>query len=162
MKKKILQSALLFLGLFLIGCGNSPEAPKPVGLTLTPFQEENGIGPVKEKITLQPVDKKLVEAGSKIFEQKCYSCHRMDTKLVGPPLREVTKRRTPEFILNMILNPEEMAKKHPVAKQLLAEHLTQMTFQNVTMDDAKAILDYLRSEAEGKAPASGDTKATKK
>lgn len=154
---------LILAGVLLFeGCGNNENVPKPVGVTLSAFEQENGVGPVKEKITLAAVDKKNVEKGSVMFEQKCFSCHRLDTKLVGPALRQVTKRRTPEYILNMILNPEEMTKRHPVAKQLLAEHLTQMTFQNVTRDDAMLILDYLRSEAdkpaEAPAPAAGNAK----
>jgi cytochrome c1 len=50
----------------------------------------------------------------------------------------------------MITNPEEMTKKDPQAMKLLEEHLTQMTFQNVTDDEAKAILEYMREiDGEG-------------
>jgi hypothetical protein len=74
----------------------------------------------------------------------------MDEKVVGPALGGVTKRRTPEWIMNMILNPEEMTKQDPTAQALLAEHLTQMTFQNVTEKEARAILEYFRKTDEGK------------
>jgi hypothetical protein len=37
-----------------------------------------------------------------------------------------------------------MTKKDPEAKKLLAEHLTQMTNQNVNEQDARAILEFLR------------------
>jgi hypothetical protein len=47
--------------------------------------------------------------------------------------------------MNMMLNPEQMTKENPTAKQLFAQYLTQMTFQNVTQDDARAILEYFRS-----------------
>ena len=46
--------------------------------------------------------------------------------------------------MNMILNPDQMTKENAVAKQLFAEHLIQMTFQNVTQDDARAIYEYFR------------------
>jgi hypothetical protein len=46
--------------------------------------------------------------------------------------------------MNMILNPTEMTQKDPQAKALLAEHLTQMTNQNVEEKDARALLEYLR------------------
>ncbi len=110
------------------------------------FELENGIGPIKEKINLGPVDIKKAKIGKTIFESKCSQCHKLDEKYTGPALRNVTKRRTPEYILNNILNPEEMANKHPEAKKLVALHATKMTFQNVTMDDAKNILEYFRSE----------------
>jgi hypothetical protein len=45
----------------------------------------------------------------------------------------------------MILNPDEMVKKHPEVKAMLAEFYVPMTFQNVTEDDARAILEYLRT-----------------
>ena len=80
----------------------------------------------------------------KSCQEKCASCHKLDDKLVGPPLKDVTKRRKPEWILNMILNPEQMTKENAAAKQLLGQYLTQMTFQNVSINDAYAILEYLR------------------
>lgn len=105
--------------------------------------DEIGIGPVK-KYDLKPVDAKMVEKGKQIFDEKCASCHKFDEKLVGPPLNGVTKKRKPEWILNMILNPEQMTKENPEAKKLFGEYLTQMTYQNVSQTDAEAILNYLR------------------
>lgn len=110
------------------------------------FELENGVGPIKEKLSLGSVDPVKVSVGKKIFESKCSQCHKFDEKYTGPALRNVTKRRTPEYIVNNILNPEEMANKHPEAKKLVALHATKMTFQNVTQDDALKILDYFRAE----------------
>jgi cytochrome c2 len=110
------------------------------------FELEHGIGPIKEKITLGPIDAIKAESGKKLFETKCSQCHKLDERYTGPAIRNVTKRRTPEYIVNNILNPEEMANKHPEAKKLVALHATKMTFQNVTQDDAMNILEYLRSE----------------
>lgn len=113
---------------------------------LTVFELENGIGPIKEKINLGPVDLNKAKLGKKTFEAKCSQCHKLDERYTGPALRNVTKRRTPEYILNNILNPDEMANKHPEAKKLVALHATKMTFQNVTKDDALNILEFFRSE----------------
>lgn len=110
------------------------------------FELENGIGPIKEKINLGQLDAIKAAAGKKLFESKCSQCHKFDERYTGPALRNVTKKRTPEYILNNILNPEEMANKHPEAKKLVALHATKMTFQNVTKDDAMNILEYFRSE----------------
>lgn len=108
---------------------------------------ELGIGPVKE-VKLSQIDRSLAVKGKQTFETKCYSCHRIDSKLVGPPLKDVTKRRKPEWIMNMILNPQQMTQENPIAKQLFATYLIQMTFQDVTQDDARAILEYFRSNDE--------------
>jgi len=125
----ILAIAIL-LPAFFAGCGENTD--------------EIGIGPVKT-VTLGALDKNLADKGKELFETKCVACHKFDSKLVGPPLKDVTKRRKPEWIMNMILNPEQMTKENPVAKQLFGQYLTQMTFQNVTQDDARAILEYFRS-----------------
>jgi mono/diheme cytochrome c family protein len=112
---------------------------------LTVFELDNGIGPVKEKLTLGPVDTKIVETGKKIFDIKCAQCHKLDERYTGPAQRDLVKRRTPEYIMNMILNPVDMVAKHPEAKKMFAQYPTQMTFQNVTYEDARNLLEYFRS-----------------
>lgn len=107
--------------------------------------EEMGIGPVKEVKVDPQINQNLANTGKQIFDVKCVACHKLDEKLVGPPLKGVTQRRKPEWIMNMILNPEQMTKENSIAKGLLAQYLIQMTFQNVTQDDARAIYEYFRS-----------------
>ncbi len=115
---------------------------------------DNGEGIGKfSGVTLAAFDAAVAASGKAIFESKCSACHKItDQKIVGPGLKDVTKRRKPSWILNMITNPEEMTKKDPQAMKLLEEHLTQMTFQNVTDDEAKAILEYMR-EIDGEGTA---------
>ena len=113
---------------------------------------DNGEGIGKfSGVTLAAFDATLAASGKSVFETKCSACHKItDQKVVGPGLKGVTQRRKPSWILNMITNPEEMTKKDPQAMKLLEEHLTQMTFQNVTDDEAKAILEYMREiDGEG-------------
>jgi len=108
---------------------------------------ELGIGPVKE-VKLDPqINQELVAKGKSIFDVKCVTCHKFDEKLVGPPLKNVTKRRKPEWIMNQILNPEQMLKENMIAKTMAmsGEYPTPMTFQNVTQDDARALLEYFRN-----------------
>ena len=124
---------------------------------LSAFELENGIGPVKEKVELGALDAKLADSGRKVFEAKCSMCHKMDTVYVGPALGEVTTRRTPAFIMNMILNPQEMVEKHPVAKQLLAERMTFMANQGLTVPEARAVVEYLRTQSRSAKPASKET-----
>lgn len=104
-----------------------------------------GIGPIKSVEIGEGIDQALAAEGKSIFEGKCSACHQLsDQKVVGPGLAGVTENRKPEWIMNMIINPEEMTKKDPTAKKLLAEHLTQMTNQNINEADARAILEFLR------------------
>lgn len=135
-KKKFVPVLIIFFFasiMMISGCGSDDP--------------ELGIGPVKE-IKLDPViNQDLVAKGKTIFDIKCVQCHQIDNKLVGPPLKDVTKRRKPEWIMNQILNPEQMLKENMIAKTLAmsGEYPTPMTFQNVTQDDARAILEYFRN-----------------
>ncbi|PJA97560.1 MAG: cytochrome C [Ignavibacteriales bacterium CG_4_9_14_3_um_filter_34_10] len=159
MKNKSVVLFVLFT-LIVTACGGGEEKKESASsesfkakvaakLGLTEFEFENGVGPIKEKLNIPAeIDKKMAAEGLKIFESKCMSCHKLDEKYTGPALRDVTKRRTNEYIMNMILNPEEMTKRHPEARKLLGIHATQMTFQNVTQEDTRKLLEYLRSESK--------------
>ncbi|NQV13879.1 cytochrome c [bacterium] len=143
---------LLFVSFFLINCGGgdqakTEQAPAPAVNPdgVTEEQVKNGIGPIAA-FTLEALDQELADKGNEVFGLKCIACHKLDERLVGPPLGGVTTRRSPSFIMNMILNPDEMVKKHPEVKAMLAEFYVPMTFQNVTQDDARAILEYLRTQ----------------
>jgi len=116
---------------------------------------DKGVGPVKQ-VKLGPIDPTLAKQGAEIFEQKCSACHKLDERYVGPAQRGVTQRRSPEWIMNMILNPQGMTAENPAAQQMLGEYMTQMTFQNVTEPQARAILEYFRQvDAAAAKPAAG-------
>jgi cytochrome c len=153
-KKNLVYLLMVSFGFSLYSCsgdnGANPEAKKdsekaeasaPVS---TDPMKNQGIGPVKNL----DLDDELVEVyvtrGENIFDAKCTACHKFEERYVGPPVAGITKRRTPEWIMNMILNPEEMGKKDPIANELLAEYMTQMTNQNITEDEARYLLEYFR------------------
>ncbi len=103
-----------------------------------------GIGPIKS-LTLGEIDEKLAEEGHVIFKDKCKACHKPTKKYIGPSPLGIMERRTPEWIMNMILNPDVMVKEDPIAKQLLAEYSSPMANQNLTEDEARAVLEYFRT-----------------
>ncbi|HET9449246.1 MAG TPA: cytochrome c [Aggregicoccus sp.] len=88
-----------------------------------------------------------IKKGEEIFAAKgCVACHRMDTRLVGPPLKGVTKRRSQEWLEKMILRPDIMAREDEVARKLLTEYLTPMPNQNVDpKTELPLILAYLKA-----------------
>ena len=98
-----------------------------------------------EAVTLGALDPAMAERGKATFEMKCSACHKFDARYVGPSLGGVMERRTPAYIMNMILAPEEMYTKHPAAKQLLAELMTQMPNTGLTRDQAREVVEYLRT-----------------
>lgn len=141
---------ILFISILSIGaCSQSQEqdAGSEVNSNgLTAFQLEHGIGPITQEISLADFDPAMAERGKVHFNSKCMSCHKFGDRYVGPDLQNVTERRSPAYIMNMIMNPAEMVQKHPEAKAKLAEFMTQMPYQNVTEQEAREILEYLRSE----------------
>jgi len=113
------------------------------------YPNDNGIGPIKS-VKLGPIDPRLVAQGEKIFDTKCMACHRLDSRLVGPPLRGITKKNTPEYIMNYLLNTTEMQKKDPLIKKQVAEYKLLMPDQNLTKEDARAMLEFFRSKDKKK------------
>jgi mono/diheme cytochrome c family protein len=144
-------------------CGGSGEAGEAAQQSaggegrLTADQLEKGIGPIDE-VELGPIDPVLAARGEESFRMKCFACHRLTEQYVAPKLGDVLDRHTPEYVMNMILNPAEMTEQHPAARELLAEFMTQMPNQNLSEEEARAILEYIRFEAE-KAGTSGAEKS---
>ena len=102
-----------------------------------------GIGPIKH-VELAAINDDLATEGEALFTKMCTACHKMDARHVGPALADVTNRRTPEWIMNMILNPDVMTKKDPDAYALIAEYIAPMANQSLTEEQTRAILEYFR------------------
>lgn len=145
---------LAVLALLIGGCGgqnsdsnNANETKAESESELTDFEMENGIGPVNEEITIDEIDPELAKEGMRVFDMKCGACHKLDERYVGPPLGGIMNARTPAYVMNMILNPEEMLEKHPVAKSVGSQYPTRMTNQQLTREKARAVVEYLAQES---------------
>ena len=131
---------------------NAQSSPAAQEAGLSQAELENGIGPIKNIELDATIDAALAAQGETIFTTKCAACHKMDQRYVGPQLGQVLSQRKPEFVMNMMFNPDEMVQKHPEVKAMLAQFMTPMPNQNLTEDDARAVLEYLRdnqTEAAG-------------
>ena len=107
--------------------------------------KNKGLGPIKN-VEIGALSHSIADKGKVIFEAKCAACHKFKERVVGPPLLGVTKRRTPEWIMNLILNTNEMVEKDPIVKSMLAEYMTKMTFQDISRKEARALLEYFRKK----------------
>lgn len=149
---------LLFLGAavsFSTACTKKREAPQEEVLTMDMEDASGGraldptankgIGPIK-KVELGPLNLTQAKRGKEVFDSKCLACHQFDKRMVGPPLSGVTKRRSPEWIMNMIINTNEMVEKDPIVKSMIAEYMTKMTYQDVSKENARALLEYFRQK----------------
>jgi len=120
------------------------EAPKQE-ITNTDPLKNKGIGPVKE-VSLGEIDDAIAKEGKVLFEQLCTACHKPAEKLLGPAPKGILERRSPEWVMNMIMNPDVMTQQDPIAKQLLIEaNGIPMANQNVSQEDARKILEYFRT-----------------
>ena len=66
-----------------------------------------------------------------------------DEKLVGPGWKGVTKRRTAEWIMNFITNPDPMIDKDPEAQAMLELCLVRMPNQSLSDGEARNILEFM-------------------
>ncbi len=136
-----------FLALVLIvslgACGGS-DTPATDTPTSAPPAAELPIS----KVDVGAIDATLASQGQQIFETRCTTCHKMDSRYVGPALGDVATRRSPEYVMNMVLAPEKMLQANEDARALLAEYGVPMTNQNLSQEEARAVLEYLRQVAE--------------
>lgn len=153
MKKKMFFSVIAFS--LLMACGgngeNSDDAAK-ANATETKsdssfYDIHRGSGKwTAEKLNLNDnINEAMAVEGEKIADKKCASCHKKteDTK-VGPGWAGVLKRRSPEWVMNFITNPEGMIDKDPQLKALWEQCYVRMPDLNLTDLQARQILEFLR------------------
>jgi len=150
----ILFSIASLLLVLACGGGKTPETKTEPGTTASEatanpkYDPNRGQGKwTAENVQLgATVDPNLVAEGGKIREVKCASCHKLtNEKLVGPGWKGVTQRRKPEWIMNFITNPDPMIEKDPVVQAELEICLVRMPNQNLSDSEARALLEFMRS-----------------
>ena len=110
------------------------------------WKQFHGVGPVKAFTLPAELDQQLVAKGQEIFETKCTACHKVDKKFIGPSPRDILSRRNPAWVMNMILAPGKMVQEDPIAKKLLMDfNGSPMANQNLTEEEARAVLEYFRT-----------------
>lgn len=166
--KTTLKLFFVFMVSLIVGCGGKEEkkdepfdygkkpaaAEKPVEkkeekkdlASLRVDLTNKGIGPITSVTLDEEIDEAMATHGAEVYKTMCMACHRPDKKFIGPAPKGILERRTPEWIMNMILNPEEMVQKDPLAKDLLIEfNGSPMANQNLTEEEARAVLEYFRT-----------------
>ncbi|RPG28691.1 MAG: cytochrome c [Muricauda sp. TMED12] len=157
--KKIVM--VLALGALIASCGGKKEEKKDgfeVSRTKTedtkgqakqevPVDLDNkGVGPVTNIEFPEDINDEMAARGKAKFDAICVACHMIDQRMIGPALKGVYDRRSPEWVMNMILNPDGMLKEDPIAKALLKEYNNAiMLNQNLTEDEARDVAEYLRT-----------------
>ncbi|MBL7941811.1 MAG: cytochrome c, partial [Flavobacteriales bacterium] len=74
-------------------------------LTKEDLAKTKGVGKFTNVELTTPLNQTWVTTGQGIYDLKCAACHKLtDQKLVGPGWKDVTSRRTPEWIMNFSTN----------------------------------------------------------
>jgi len=148
--KKIILIMGMAVGLYACS-GNAPKqetpaAAQPATETANPaYDPERGTGKFTNVTVSPTLDKALADAGTKVFDVKCASCHKLtEEKLVGPGWKGVTGRHKPEWILNFITNTDEMLQKDSKAQAMLEICLVRMPNQNLTDEEARNVYEFMR------------------
>jgi mono/diheme cytochrome c family protein len=153
---------VLFTFALFISCGSSEEKKKGFEYNRTQKEEKKdtatdvsevpidlnnkGIGPIKSLPFDEEIDQAMAAKGETAFKQKCTACHMAERKLIGPAMKGIYERRSPEWVINILLNPTEMLKQDPIAKALLKKYNNVMMLnQNLEQSEARAIAEYLRT-----------------
>lgn len=164
MKKMIISFSLIFsMALFVVSCGggsgdktnsSAPETPETSADagTSTDAASENpsydpnrGEGKFHDVQLSDKLDAAMAEKGDKLYELKCSSCHKLtDERLVGPGWHGVTSRHKPAWIMNFMTNTDAMIDKDPKAQAMLEICMVRMPNQNLSDDNAREILEFMR------------------
>lgn len=134
--------------LLLWGCGDgakqrSEEAP--VDESTFEQQDEVHGNEIKTVELTTPLDQAMVKQGQEIYDLKCSSCHRLnEERLVGPGWKDVTTRREPVWIMNMITNVDMMLEKDAEAQKMLEQCLVRMPNQNISQAESRSLLEFMR------------------
>lgn len=176
MKKTGVVAALALLMVLISNCGNNEPAETPTSKPVVseelaepssdpgntedqsekqaatdPSQvvvdlEDKGVGVITSVELASAIDQDLAKRGGAIFDAKCSVCHKPDQNFLGPKPQGILERRSPEWVMNMILNPQLMLEKNDIAKALLKQYNgVMMPPTGLTEEEARAVLEYYRT-----------------
>lgn len=157
--KTTLKTIVLIVTLALFSCGGKDKKEEVSYGKKEPEKKETkvpaskrvnldnkGVGPVTSVDLGLVIDQDMATHGKEIYEKMCTACHKAEKKFIGPSPKGILERRSPEWVMNMILAPEKMVKEDPLAKDLLIEfNGSPMANQNLTKEEARAVLEYFRT-----------------
>lgn len=108
--------------------------------------DNKGVGPITNVTFADAINEEMAAAGKEKFQAICTACHMAEQRMIGPALKGVYERRSPEWVMNMILNPDKMLKEDPIAIALLKEYNNAiMLNQNLNEEEARNLAEYLRT-----------------
>ncbi len=138
--------ALIATLVFASGCSGGEPQPEAAQL---PAEET----PVSDAVVATPtgeINDEMARRGESLFQTiGCIGCHTVGGgRLTGPDLHGVTERRSMDWFVAIVIDPDSMLREDPAARELFAEYMTPMMDVGVSADDAASLYEYLRRESQ--------------
>lgn len=106
-----------------------------------------------------------VEEGKSIFTTRCASCHNVNKVLTGPALAGVDERRSMDWIISFVKSSQTLVKNGDKTAVELFEQFNKIPMPDhpdLTDDNIKSIVEYIKSEGSAQTAKAPFAKPTKK
>ena len=132
-----MKSSIFFIiAVLFFSCTSEEEELK---LSKNPY----GIGSV-QKLELAPINDSIMKLGAELFKVKCAQCHTMEYKNTGPDISDLLAYRKKEWVVNFLLNKEEMLQRDSLAL-ITVQKYDSICSANITNEtEALHLLEYFR------------------
>jgi len=88
--------------------------------------------------------------GKEAFQAKCASCHSIGSgDLIGPDLKDLSKRREIKWILGFIQDPGKYLDNDKIGKELLVKYKMKMPNLGISANEAKDLAAYIDTQSGG-------------
>lgn len=109
-----------------------------------------------------PTDPAVISDGEKLFKGNCTVCHAINDRVVGPALRDITKRRPLDWIQKFVRNSQKVIKSgDEYAVKLYNEYnKTEMTAFDFSDEEITSIVAYIKNESSKEVEVKEETATT--
>lgn len=122
------------------------ETPADKAASDGAYDPQRGLGKWDESnVDVSKFDPAMADAGKKIYDVKCSSCHKLtDEKLVGPGWKGITEKHKAYWLMNFIANPDPMINVDPELQKQLEICMVRMPNQNLNDTEAREVVEFMR------------------
>lgn len=89
--------------------------------------------------------------GKTLFQAQCAACHNVNFQTVGPPLAKIEQQKSFSWIFGFVKSSKTMVKKgDPEAIAIFSKfQIVMPDHPDITEEQVRSILEYIKSEAKG-------------
>ncbi len=110
-----------------------------------------GIQTAHAQASAVPTDAETIQAGEKLFKGNCKACHTVESRLVGPALKNVYDRRDLPWIYEFVKNPAKVIQSGDEYATNLFEEYSQIEmtgFPSFSDEEIGSILAYIKDQTD--------------